>query len=88
MLIQKDLKDTQLRTLEAVCVQHEIDHLNGISCIDKEVKIKPVKSEKKFGRNEIVMITDGNETKELKWKKAKSLIDSGVWELYTGGPIT
>ena len=84
----KDLKDTQLRTLEAVCVQHEIDHLNGISCIDKEVKIKPVKSEKKFGRNEIVMITDGNETKELKWKKAKSLIDSGVWELYTGGPIT
>ena len=84
----KDLKDTQLRTREAVCVQHEIDHLNGISCIDKEVKIKPVKSEKKFGRNEIVMITDGNETKELKWKKAKSLIDSGVWELYTGGPIT
>ena len=84
----KDLKDTQLRTLEAVCVQHEIDHLNGITCIDKQVKIKPVKSEKKFGRNEIVMITDGNETKELKWKKAKSLIDSGVWELYTGGPIT
>ena len=33
----KDLKDTQLRTLEAICVQNEIDHLNGISCIDKEV---------------------------------------------------
>ena len=84
----KDLKDTQLRTLEAVCVQHEIDHLNGISCIDKEVKIKPVKSEKKFGRNEIVMITDGKETKDLKWKKAKPLIDSGEWELYVGGPLT
>ena len=84
----KDLKDTQLRTLEAVCVQHEIDHLNGISCIDKEVKIKPVKSEKKFGRNEIVGITDGKDYKEIKYKKAKPLIDSGKWVIYVGGPIT
>ena len=28
------------------------------------------------------------ETKDLKWKKAKPLIDSGEWELYVGGPIT
>ena len=39
-------------------------------------------------RNEIVMITDGKETKDLKWKKAKPLIDGGEWELYVGGPIT
>ena len=84
----KDLKDTQLRTLEAVCVQHEIDHLNGISCIDKEVKIKPVKSEKKFGRNEMVEITDGKVLSTMKYKKAKPLIDSGIWEIYVGGPIT
>ena len=44
--------------------------------------------QKKIGRNEIVMITDGNETKDLKYKKAKPLIDSGDWEIYTGGPIT
>jgi hypothetical protein len=31
------------------------------------------------------MITDGNEAKELKWKKAKPLIDSGQWELYIRG---
>ena len=62
--------------------------MNGISCIDKEVKLKPIISKKEFGRNEIVMITDGKETKDLKWKKAKPLIESGDWEIYIGGPIT
>ena len=81
-------EDEELRTLESVCVQHEIDHLNGISCIDKEVKLKPIISKKQFGRNEMVMITDGKETKDLKYKKAKPLIDSGKWEIYIGGPIT
>ena len=50
--------------------------------------ITTIVNTEKFGRNEKVMITDGNETKELKWKKAKPLIDSGEWELYVGGPIT
>ena len=80
--------DEDQRLLESVCIQHEIDHLNGISCIDKEVKLKPIISKKEFGRNEIVMITDGKETKDLKYKKAKPLIDSGKWEIYIGGPIT
>ena len=85
---QQNKEDTELRTLEAVCVQHEIDHLNGIVCMDREVKLKPIVSNKSFGRNEKVMITNGEETKDLKWKKAKPLIDSGEWELYIGGPIT
>ena len=85
---QRDKEDEELRKLEAVCVQHEIDHLNGIVCMDREVKSKPMVSQNKFGRNEIVMITNGKETKDLKYKKAKPLIDSGEWELYIGGPIT
>ena len=85
---QQNKEDTELRTLEAVCVQHEIDHLNGVICMDREVKLKPIVSNKSFGRNEKVMITNGEETKDLKWKKAKPLIDSGEWELYIGGPIT
>jgi len=24
----------------------------------------------------------------MKYKKAKPLIDSGIWEIYVGGPIT
>ena len=80
--------EEEQRTLEVVCIQHEIDHLNGISCIDKEVKLKPIISKKEFGRNEMVDITDGKVLSTMKWKKAKRFIDSGLWELYVGGPIT
>ena len=44
-------QDQELRILESVCVQHEIDHLNGISCIDKAVDTT-IRVEKKPGRNE------------------------------------
>ena len=80
--------DQEQRLLEAVCVQHEIDHLNGMTIHDREYKLKPLKTSKKWGRNEIVGITDGKELVEMKYKKAKPLIDSGKWEIYIGGPIT
>mgnify|MGYP006207014851 CR=1 FL=1 len=35
----------------------------------------------KVGRNEIISITNGTETKEMKYKKAKPLIDSGEWRI-------
>ena len=73
--------------LLARVIQHEIDHLNGMTIMDRQM-ITTVVSKDKFGRNEKVMITDGKETKELKWKKAKPLVDSGDWEIYVGGPIT
>ena len=44
-------QDQELRTLEAVCVQHEIDHLNGIICMDRKVNTTIV-NDKKIGRNE------------------------------------
>tara|TARA_S200000501_G_scaffold284915_1_gene269225 strand:- start:47 stop:697 length:651 start_codon:yes stop_codon:yes gene_type:complete len=80
-------QDEELRLLEAICVQHEVDHLNGMTIHDRQV-ITTIVSNEKYGRNEKVMITDGNETKELKWKKAKSLVETGDWEIYVGGPIT
>ena len=42
-------------------------------------KIQPIRVEQETGRNEKVTITNGNETKELKWKKAKPLVESGKW---------
>ena len=81
-------QDQEQRLLEAVCVQHEIDHLNGVTIMDREHKPKPLRVSKKWGRNEIVGITDGDTYKEIKYKKAKPLIDSGKWEIYIGGPIT
>ena len=82
-------QDQEQRLLEAVCVQHEIDHLMGKTIFDREKRLLPVKNDyKKWGRNEIVGITDGKDYKEIKYKKAKPLIDSGDWEIYIGGPIT
>ena len=77
----------ELELLESVCVQHEIDHLEGVRILEREVKLKP-RRVKKFGRNEYLYITDGKETKWLKYKKALPLIESGKWEIYEGGPIT
>ena len=68
---------------ECACVQHEINHLDGLTMFDFEYKQEPIKVEKKFGRNEKVTITDGKETKELKWKKAQPLVESGDWEMAT-----
>jgi peptide deformylase len=81
-------QDQEQRLLEAICVQHEIDHLNGVTIMDRENKPKPIRVKKGFGRNEIVGITDGETYKEIKYKKAKPLIDSGEWVIYVGGPIT
>jgi len=81
-------QDQEQRLLEAICVQHEIDHLNGLTIMDRENKPKPLRVKKSWGRNEIVGITDGETYKEIKYKKAKPLIDSGKWEIYIGGPIT
>tara|TARA_A200000113_G_C8869821_1_gene356151 strand:+ start:1107 stop:3764 length:2658 start_codon:yes stop_codon:yes gene_type:complete len=40
-----------------------------------------IRNEHKYGRNEIVKITNGQETKEIKYKKAISLIETGEWKL-------
>ena len=45
-------QDQELRLLEAVCVQHEIDHLMGKTIHNREVKLEPTKVEKKVGRND------------------------------------
>jgi|APSaa5957512622_1039677.scaffolds.fasta_scaffold21474_2 peptide deformylase len=71
----KDSNDfySDLGMLESACVQHEIDHLDGI-IIDSDLRkwFVPRKSEKTYGRNERVMIRykkDGT-TGFMKYKKA------------------
>ena len=66
---------------ETACIQHEIDHLDGITMFDRSVTPQPYRAPEKIGRNERVTITDGKETKELKWKKAQPLVESGDWEM-------
>ena len=68
--IERKKKDSDLRLLESVCIQHEIDHLNGITIHDREIKLEPTKSEKKVGRNQKVLIAYGSDSKVVKYKKA------------------
>ena len=39
------------------------------------------REEPKFGRNEIVKITNGSETREMKYKKAAQMIETGEWKI-------
>ena len=80
MVFSADSKDIN-DAFECACVQHEIDHLDGITMFDRAVIAQPVRVPEKIGRNERVTITDGKETKELKWKKAQPLVESGDWEM-------
>ena len=67
-----------LLILEAVCVQHEIDHLNGLTIYDREYKLEQYKrTERKIGRNEKVTITKDKETLTLKYKKAIPYLEKG-----------
>ena len=75
--VERKKKDSDLRLLESVCVQHEIDHLNGITIHDREIKLEPTKSEKKIGRNNLVTIRKGDAVKVLKYKKVQNLLNQG-----------
>ena len=76
----KDINDA----FECVCVQHEIDHLDGITMFDREFKQEPIVKGKnaplKIGRNEKVTITKGTESKVLKYKKVQPMLEDG-WTL-------
>jgi len=71
-------QDQERRILEAVCVQHEIDHLNGITIHQREDKPTPIVNvKKKFGRNDQVTITRNNAIKVMKFKKVQKFLDDG-----------
>ena len=71
--------DQEQRLLEAVCIQHEIDHLMGKTVHDRKVDTT-VKVEKKIGRNQLVTIKRNDAVKVLKYKKAQKFLNEG-WEI-------
>ena len=77
---EKSKNDKELRLLETVCVQHEIDHLNGMTIMDRKVDTTIRRVEKKIGRNEKVLIACGADSKVVKYKKAIPLLENG-WTL-------
>ena len=74
---EKSKNDKDMRLLEAVCVQHEIDHLNGVVCMDRKVNTTIRRTEKKIGRNQLVTLKKGDTVKVIKYKKAQNFINEG-----------
>jgi peptide deformylase len=76
----KDINElfSDLDLLEAVCVQHEIDHLNGLTIRDRQYTETLIKSSfEHMGRNEKVMMKKGEETVMVKKKKIKDYFNQG-----------
>ena len=74
---EKSKNDKELRLLETVCVQHEIDHLNGKVIMDRKVETTVRRTEEKIGRNQLVTIKKGDAVKVLKYKKVQNLLNEG-----------
>ncbi len=70
-------QDRALRTLEAVCVQHEIDHLNGVICMDRKIDATVKRTEKKIGRNRLLTIKKGDAVRVMKYKRAQTFLNDG-----------
>ena len=58
-----DKQDQELRLLETICVQHEIDHLNGMTIHDRQV-ITTITNENKIGRNDPCYCGSGKKHKK------------------------
>lgn len=65
-----DKEQVSEETLKTVVVQHEIDHLDGITIKDRVYSTTVIKREK-YGRNDkVLMKSPDNEFVEVKYKKA------------------
>ena len=69
-------QDRDMRILESICIQHEIDHLNGKTIHDRKINTTYT-IEKKIGRNQLVTIKKNDSVKVLKYKKAQKFLSDG-----------
>ena len=79
--LTNDSVSTDYGILESVCVQHEIDHINGVLITDSSVKYVPTPQKVvKHGRNDKVVVEKNGETQYIKYKKALDLVSDG-WKI-------
>ena len=69
-------QDRDMRILESICIQHEIDHFNGITIHYRKINTTYT-AEKKIGRNQLVTIKKNDAVKVLKYKKAQKFLSDG-----------
>jgi len=61
---EQNENDAEIRLLESICVQHEIDHLNGIVCMDRRIDLTVIREEVKIGRNDLCHCGSGKKYKK------------------------
>ena len=80
-----DLKQKERQEMEMLLEKADASPINeevGQNTINKSESLdQVVRDDTKIGRNELIQITNGEETKEMKYKKAMPLIDSGKWKI-------
>ena len=75
-----NVKDSSQDELELKKDDFNKENINEVN--ESKLDNNPItREEPKFGRNEVVKITNGIDTKEMKYKKAKLLIETGEWKV-------
>tara|TARA_B100000579_G_scaffold437650_1_gene467981 strand:+ start:430 stop:3132 length:2703 start_codon:yes stop_codon:yes gene_type:complete len=75
-----NVKDSSQDELELKKDDFNKENINEVN--ESKLDNTPItREEPKFGRNEVVKITNGIDTKEMKYKKAKLLIETGEWKV-------
>jgi peptide deformylase len=70
-----------LDLLESVCVQHEIDHLNGLTIRDRQyTETVRLTAFAKLGRNEKLLLKKDDQTLAVKKKNLSTYLEQG-WEV-------
>ena len=75
-----NVKDSSQDELELRKDDFNKENINEVN-ESKLDNIPLTREEPKFGRNEVIKITNGIDTKEIKYKKAKLLIETGEWKV-------
>lgn len=70
-------QEEQERKAESIAAQESA----GATQESKNRKRSPIEKVQSYARNDTVVISNGTETKELKYKKAEPLIETGEWSI-------
>ena len=78
----KEIKEKEKKEAEEITKTSKTsEQLSTNTEINNESDNQLIRQEVKIGRNELIKITNGQEPKEIKYKKAKPMIDTGEWKI-------
>ena len=77
----KEIKEKEKKEAEEITKTSKTSEQLSTNEIKNESDNQLIRQEVKIGRNQLIKITNGQETKEIKYKKAKPMIDTGEWKI-------